>query len=72
MKGWGYSASHGGHSAKRAADGRIDSRFSTDGQQRPGMTFTVDMKEPRNIYRIVLDTTGSAATTRGYEVAGVR
>lgn len=70
MKRWGYSASHGGHSAKRAADGRIDSRFSTDGQQRPGMTFTVDMKEPRNIYRIVLDTTGSARDyPRGYEVA---
>ena len=34
------------------------------------MTFTVDMKEPRNIYRIVLDTTGSARDyPRGYEVA---
>ena len=69
MKGWTYSASHGGHSAKRAADGRIDSRFSTDGQQRPGMTFTVDMMKSRNIYRIVLDTTGSARDyPRGYEL----
>ena len=34
------------------------------------MTFTVDMKESRNIYRIVLDSTGSARDyPRGYEVA---
>ena len=70
MKDWVYSASHGEHSAKRAADGRIDSRFSTDSQQRPGMTFTVNMKEVRNIYRIVLDTTGSTRDyPRGYEVS---
>ena len=69
MKSWGYSASHGGNSAKKAADGRIDSRFSTDTQQRPGMSFTTDMKESRKIYRIVLDTNGSARDyPRGYEV----
>ena len=69
MKGWAYSASHGGHSAKRAADGRVDSRFSTDAQQRPGMSFTTDMKTSRKIYRIVLDTAGSARDyPRGYEV----
>ena len=70
MKSWVYSASHGDHSAKRAADGRIDSRFSTDREQRPGMTFTVDMKKSCNIYRVVLDTTGSARDyPRSYEIA---
>ena len=38
--------------------------------QRPGMTFTVNMKEDRNIYRIVLDTTGSIRDyPRGYVVS---
>ncbi len=60
MKKWSFNSSHGSHSTKRAVDGRLDSRFSTDSSQVPGMTFEVDMKKLRNIYRIVLDTTGSA------------
>ena len=69
MKKWSFNSSHGSHSAKRAADGRLDSRFSTDSPQVPGMIFEVDMKKIRNIYRIVLDTTGSARDyPRGYEV----
>lgn len=68
-KGWAYSSSNGGNSVKKAADGRIDSRFSTDTQQRPGLSFTTDMKESRKIYRIVLDTTGAAWDyPRSYEV----
>ena len=70
MKKWTFNSSHGSHSAKRAVDGRLDSRFSTDSPQVPGMTFEVDMKKIRSIYRIVLDTTGSARDyPRGYEVA---
>jgi hypothetical protein len=58
-KGWTATASANNGEARYALDSNATTRWSTNGSQAPGQTFTVDMKTTNTINRIVLDASQS-------------
>lgn len=60
MKSWKLNASHRADMLHSAIDGKADTRWDTGTTQRPGMWFTFDMGEVREISSIVLDCQKSA------------
>lgn len=62
---WTVTASKG-DSPANMLDGKTDTRWTTGSAMAPGDDFVVDMKAPKKISRIVLNSGGDYA--RGYEV----
>ncbi|AEV98037.1 carbohydrate-binding protein [Niastella koreensis] len=68
-KGWTATASATNGDAKFALDSNAATRWSTNGSQAPGQTFTADMKTTNTINRIVLDDSQSPSDNpAGYTV----
>ncbi|MEZ5301674.1 MAG: discoidin domain-containing protein [Verrucomicrobiales bacterium] len=66
---WKFAASHRAEGCRAAVDGNAGSRWDTGASQEPGMWFQVELPEPCNLNRIVLDTRNSNRDyPRGYEV----
>ncbi|MGI9239252.1 MAG: discoidin domain-containing protein, partial [Verrucomicrobiales bacterium] len=59
MRKWKLSASHNPQSCGSAIDGNAGSRWDTGTTQAPGMWFSFDMREPRELTAITLHTENS-------------
>ena len=66
--GWTATASVRPEAAQDAIDDSFDSRWSTNGDQMPGQTFTLDMRNPQTFSRLVLSG-NPADMPRGYRVS---
>ena len=60
MQKWHFTASHKQTELKSAIDGNQNTRWDTGTIQTPGMWFAFDMKEPRELTSLVLDSSRSA------------
>ena len=60
MESWTVSASHNAGNCQNALDGNQGSRWDTGCTQAPGMWFQFDMKRPRKLTSLVLDTKNSS------------
>ena len=66
---WKLSASHGAETLKYAIDGKIDTKWTTGVEMKPGMWFQVELPSETEIQRVVLDhTRASGDYMRGYRL----
>lgn len=68
-KEWTASANKQNENAAKAIDTDVNSRWSTHDQQRGGEWFSIDMKAPRSLSSIALESQSAQDSPRGYEVA---
>ena len=67
---WSLTASDGAKDLPKCIDGDIRSRYTTGKSMEPAMWIAFDMKQPRSIQKIVLDTRPSPNDyPRGYSVS---